>query len=97
MKYNMKAIFQKLEMIQKQIQNQNKILKIDDVVKLTGWSKSHVYKLTASNRIPHYKPYGKTIYFNREEIESFILSNRINTIEEIEESVETLNTGKKRF
>ena len=65
------------------------VLSIDDVVMLTGLSKSHVYKLTSSRQLPFYKPNGKLMYFDKKEIEeilsnsictSFIYSNRINPI-----------------
>lgn len=32
------------------------VLVLDDVVILTGLSKSHLYKLTCTHQIPHYKP-----------------------------------------
>ena len=32
------------------------VLCFDDVALLTGLSKSHLYKLTCSHQIPHYKP-----------------------------------------
>ena len=35
------------------------VLTFDDVVALTGLSKSHLYKMTCSRQIPHYKPNGK--------------------------------------
>ena len=41
------------------------VLVLDDVVILTGLSKSHLYKLTYTRQIPHYKPNGKQIYFDR--------------------------------
>ena len=34
------------------------VLTVDDVATLTGLSKSHIYKLTYSHQIPHYKPSG---------------------------------------
>lgn len=37
------------------------VLVLDDVVILTGLSKSHLYKLTCTHQIPHYKPNGKLI------------------------------------
>lgn len=62
------------------------VLCFDDVVLLTGLSKSHLYKLTCSHQIPHYKPNGKQIYFDRTEVESWMKQNRIATIQEIDQA-----------
>ena len=61
------------------------VLCLDDVAILTGLSKSHLYKLTCNHQIPHYKPNGKQIYFDRLEIESWMKQNRIATNDEIEQ------------
>lgn len=62
------------------------VLDVDDVVALTGLSKGFVYKLTCRKEIPHYKPNGKLLYFDRQEIESWMKQNRVNTIEEAEQT-----------
>lgn len=62
------------------------VLCFDDVVLLTGLSKSHLYKLTCSHQIPHYKPNGKQIYFDRTEVETWMKQNRIATKEEIDQT-----------
>lgn len=49
---------------------------------LTGLSLSHLYKLTSTNGIPCYKPTGKAIYFNREELEAWMLRGRKATAED---------------
>lgn len=62
------------------------VLCFDDVVLLTGLSKSHLYKLTCSHQIPHYKPNGKQIYFDRTEVEAWMKQNRVATKEEIDQT-----------
>ena len=47
-------------------------------------SESYLYKLTSQQRIPYYKPNGKLVYFNRFELQEWLLQNRINTVEDIE-------------
>ncbi len=68
-------------------QLRNEIMTLNDLVSLTGWSKSYIYKLTSGKHIPHYKPGGKSIYFKREEVEKFLFSenSRVSTIDEIKE------------
>lgn len=60
------------------------MLTFDDAVLLTGLSKSHLYKLTCSQRIPHYKPNGKQIYFDKSELENWLKQNRVHTIDEVD-------------
>ena len=61
-----------------------KVLTFEDVALITGLSRSYLYKLTSANQIPHYKPSGKQLYFDREEIESWLKQNRVATVEETE-------------
>lgn len=62
-----------------------KVLTMDDVSLLTGLSKSHVYKLVSWKKIPHYKSNGgKLTFFEKDEIEKWLLQNRIETTEETE-------------
>lgn len=71
-----------------------RVLNLDDVAVLTGLSKSHLYKLTCENRIPFYKPNGKQIYFDRAEVEAWMLRNRQQTKEEAEQNAVAYCTRK---
>lgn len=59
-----------------------KVLTFEETAEYTGLSRSYLYKLTSANQIPHYKPSGKQLYFDREEIESWLKQNRVATVEE---------------
>lgn len=73
------------------------VLCLDDVVLLTGLSKSHLYKLTSSHQIPYYKPNGKHVYFDRVELENWMKQNRVATEDEIQATATSyLVTGKIR-
>ena len=61
------------------------VLTSDEVARYMGISKSFLYKLTSSGEIPHYKPMGKICYFNRQEVEAWLQSNRVATATEISE------------
>ena len=52
------------------------VLTSDEACKYMGISKSFLHKLTWKKEIPHYKPHGKIIYFNRAELEAWLQSNR---------------------
>ncbi len=61
------------------------MLTVDDLALLAGVSKRTVYRLTGDHKIPYYKPNGKDIYFDRAEVESWLLKNRIATNEELQQ------------
>jgi len=64
--------------------NEKKVLTFDQACDYAGISKSFMYKLTSSRRVPHYKPRGKAIYFDREQLENWLLSNPVKTADKIE-------------
>ncbi len=51
-----------------------KLLNINDVVTILGLSKSGVYRLVETRRIPFIKISGKVIRFRQDEIEQWLLS-----------------------
>ena len=61
------------------------VLTLEDVSLLTGLSKSHLYKLTCNHQIPHYKPNGKQLYFDRAEIEAWMKQGKVSTVDESEQ------------
>lgn len=61
------------------------VLTSDEAAKYMGISKSYLYKLTMRQQIPHYKPMGKMVYFDRLELEKWLKLNRISTTDEIEQ------------
>ena len=60
------------------------VLTLEDVVLLTGLSKSHLYRLTCTHQIPYYKR-AKMLYFDRREIETWLKQNRVATVDEIDQ------------
>lgn len=72
------------------------VLTIDDVALITGFTKGHIYRLTSGQKIPHYKPNGRILYFKKEEIEDWMLQNKIKTTAEIESAATTYTAIKKR-
>lgn len=49
-----------------------------------GISTSHLYKLTSSGAIKHYKPGGKKIYFFQKDLDDYIRSGEVKTNDELE-------------
>lgn len=62
----------------------DKPLTLDEASIYTGRSKSDLYKRTSKGEIPHYKPSGKVIYFDKKELDQWLLANRVKPISEIE-------------
>jgi excisionase family DNA binding protein len=89
------TILNRIEQIEKSLFLQKEVLTLEEVSRYSGLSKSYLYKLTSLQRIPHYKPNGKNIYFNRKELESWLMSNRIKTKEEIESQAANYLISKK--
>jgi excisionase family DNA binding protein len=52
------------------------VLNFDEAVEYTGFKRSYLYKLTATGKIPCYRPYGKMLFFKREELEEFLTTNK---------------------
>lgn len=65
------------------------VLTSDEAAKYMGISKSWLYKLTMNQQIPHYKPMGKMVYFNRLELETWLQSNRVSTETEITQKAQS--------
>lgn len=90
-------INERLDVIENLLRSQKAVFNFDEVSKFTGLSKSHLYKLTSKGKIPHYKPNGKYIFFDRLEIERWLLSNRVKTVDEIDaEASKYVTLNKKR-
>lgn len=74
------------------------VLTSDEAARYMGISKSHLYKMTMQQKIPHYKPTGKMCYFNRQELEGWLQSNRVATNDELEQQAQAycMKKGGKR-
>ena len=61
------------------------VLTLNEACEFTGLSKAYMYKLTSTRQIPHSKPMGKMVYFERSVLEKWLLQNRVLTVSESEE------------
>ena len=76
---------------------QKEVLSASEAASYMNVSLSYLYKLTAARKIPHSKPMGKMVYFNRLELENWLQSNRVVTDAELEQQAIKLSKkgGKK--
>ena len=72
------------------------VLTFDEASQFTGLSKSYLYKLTSGQKIPHYKPAGKMCYFNRDELQQWLMQNRISTRDEIVDKAQSYCMTNKK-
>ena len=91
---NLKSIDDRLRSIETLLLSQKTVLNFDEVAAYTGLSKSYLYKLTCSGGIPCYKPQGKHIYCNKQEIDQWLLQNRKATSNELNSQAATFVTLK---
>lgn len=92
---NLQSIDERLSNIETLLLSQKTVLNFDEVAVYTGLSKSHLYKLTSTGGIPCYKPQGKHIYFSKEEIDKWLLTNKKKSNAEIDSEATTFVTLKK--
>lgn len=91
------TIMEKLDRIEAMIRTNKTVLTIDDAAEYTGLSRSYLYKLTAKGEIPFSKPRGKLIYFSKEKLEQWLLSNNRKSNEEIKNEALEYAFRRKRF
>ena len=71
------------------------VLSFDEASKFLTLSKSYLYKLTSGNLIPHYKPQGKMLYFEKAELEAWLRQNPIKTSAQIAQEAQRYIMGNK--
>lgn len=78
-----------LQEIKSMISEQStKPLSFDEAAEYLHLSKSCLYKMTSSNKIPYFKPGGKKIFFLQTDLNSYILKNRVKPESEIDEEAD---------
>jgi excisionase family DNA binding protein len=65
---------------------QKEVINLKDLSNYIGLSKSTIWKKTMAKTIPHYKV-GKMLYFNVAEINNWLQSNRVETIDELKKAI----------
>ena len=58
-------------------------LTLEEATEFLGFRKSYLYRMVSERKIPHYKPFGKLVYFDRSELEELLKTNRVAPIDEI--------------
>ena len=95
------VIIEKLDNIEKMLSEQNllkkEVLNFSEACQYLDISESHLYKLTSRKQVPHFCPQGKKLYFNRQELDQWLQTNRKNTTEEVErEATDYILNNRRR-
>lgn len=72
-----------------------KVLTTTEAAVYLGWSLSYLYKKTMSKEIPHYCPMGKTLYFDRQELENWMKRNRVASQDELQAKADAFIAARK--
>jgi len=84
------------QQIEEQAINSKAFLTLPEAAKYLGFSDGYLYQLTSKCVIPHSKPNGKKLFFSRQELDNWVLSNKQQSRDEIRQSAEDfLVTGKR--
>lgn len=86
------SIEERLQNIETLLLSQKTVMSFDEMAVYSGLSKSYLYKLTCTGGVPCYKPNGKNIYFDRKEVDQWLLRNRKATNEELDSQASTYLT-----
>ena len=84
-------ILERLDRLERLLMANKEVLTFEETCDYTGISRSYLYKLTATGNIPHSKPNGKLIFFERKKIVSWLLQNERKPIREIESIAEPVS------
>lgn len=83
-----KTLEMRVEKLEQMLFLTKNVLSFDEASKFLNLSKSYLYKLTSGNLIPHYKPQGKMLYFEKADLEAWLRQNPIKTQMQIEQEAQ---------
>ena len=59
------------------------VLRVEEAALLTGYTVGHLYRLTSTKQIPHYK-HGRDLFFRKDELEDWLTAKPVKTDAEID-------------
>lgn len=69
------AILDRMSRIEDHLYTTKAVFSFKEACAYIGVSDSMLYKLTANNEIPHYKPRGKMLYFSKKDLDEWLQQN----------------------
>lgn len=77
------SIEERIELLETLVYQTKNVFNFEEASRFLNLSKSYLYKLTAGGQIPHYKPQGKMVYFEKSALEDWLRQNPVKTQEQI--------------
>ena len=68
-------ILERLDRLEKLLIANKEVLTFEETCDYTGISRSYLYKLTSAGKIPHSKPNGKMLFFEKRKVVDWLLQN----------------------
>ena len=82
----LQTVIDRLDILTSAVLCNKSTLSIEEASAYTGLTVSYLYKLTSTQEIPHYKPRGKMLYFDRSELESWLKQGKVKTLDAVEKA-----------
>ncbi len=90
-------VLERLDRLEKLLMANKEVLTFEETCNYAGISRSYLYKLTSTGSIPHSKPNGKLIFFEKRKLNSWLLQKSKRSNAEIEaEALEYSFKHRKR-
>lgn len=80
----LQSVLDRIDILTNAVLSNKQTLNIAEASAFTGLATSYLYKLTSTQEIPHYKPRGKMLYFDRSELETWLRQGKVSSLTEIE-------------
>ena len=74
------TIMEKLNFIESRLFAAKQMLTTEEAAYYIGVSRSLLYKMTHTMQIPHYKPRGKMVYFDKEELDDWMRKGKVDSV-----------------
>ena len=94
MEFIQKQLKEIIALLTKQNLLEKEFFTLEEAAQFLNQSRSILYKLTSKKEIPFYVPGGKMIYFRRSELESWIVDSKVDTVDELEASIDNYLSQK---
>lgn len=65
------------------------ILNFQEFCEYTGFKKSYAYKITHQRKLPYSRPANGKIFFLKEDVDKWLMSNPVATTEDLESQAST--------
>ena len=91
----LQTVIDSLDILTKAVLSNKQTLNLEEAAAFTGLATSYLYKLTSTQEIPHYKPRGKMLYFDRSELETWLRQGRVKSTAEIDQEASAIVAKSK--